>query len=96
MDWPKKLQSVKSTSGRETPELYQVDLPPSVSGPVVGTMSATQEHRERRAHSLAALMVDVANDAHGSIGKEIHVNNLIWIVGAVVIILFILGFLGLR
>jgi len=27
---------------------------------------------------------------------ERHMNNLIWLVGAVVIILFVLGYLGLR
>jgi hypothetical protein len=29
-------------------------------------------------------------------GMETHMNNLIWLVGAVVIILFVLGYLGLR
>jgi hypothetical protein len=29
-------------------------------------------------------------------GMERHMNNLIWLVGAVVIILFVVGYLGLR
>jgi hypothetical protein len=71
-------------------------LPKSIPGAAVGILPATQVSPVR------SVVIDFAEKKrldvvpHISNRMERYMNRLIWLVGAIVIILFILGYFGLR
>lgn len=86
---------MKSTIGPVTPEPPPSELS-SISGGAVGALTARHPPLRGGIRAQTDTQARLGGAPHSRNSREKDMNNLIWLVGAVVIILFIFGYFGLR